>query len=368
MVKGAVDRDIAAVERVPKPQGAGHVASSASSISSASSASVVSTTEAGEAGGTVWAARGALLAMAAICGSNFPLVKILEENYAESSVAAVRFLLAFLPFALWTPCEVPVALAGAEIGLWCSAGYISQAIGLSQTSAGKGAFICALFMVVTPLASMFGLSGSTGGRTVGLRTWGALALCLMGTLVLEVGGGAPGDGLLAAGGGGALVNQGDLWCLGTAIGFGIMFARMEYHMERFSNCVMPLTAWQLLVLAASMLGWDAVTHNGDLLGSMQTFTAAVSPKECLWLLWMGLITTGGVLWGETKVMEFLPATEAGIIFSTEPIWASCFASLLLQESLGDVQKIGAGLIFLGCIATTLAGGHAPPHEPDSAAP
>jgi len=312
--------------------------------------------------GTVWAARFGLLAMAAVCGSNFPLVKILEESHDASSIAAARFLLACLPFVFWIPCELPVAMAGAEIGLWCSAGYVTQAIGLSQTSAGKGAFICALFMVVTPLASILGVSSSAGARSVGPRTVGALALCLLGTLVLELGGAAlPGQNELAA------MNQGDLWCLGTALGFGAMFVRMEYHMERFSGSVMQLTAWQLLVLAMAMLGWDATTHAGDLVGSMQAFSGSISSQELQWVLWMGFITTGGVLWGETKVMEFLPATEAGIIFSTEPIWASFFASVLLQEQLTMVQQVGAGLIFLGCLATTLAGDKQAPPQADAVA-
>ena len=113
-------------------------------------------------------------------------------------------------------------LPGLEIGAWCALGYVTQAIGLSQTSAAKGAFICSLFMVVTPLCN--GLMG----RGVAPQAWLAVAIALTGTACLE--GLLPGFGA-ATGATLDAFNWGDAWCFGTAIGFGAMFARMEHHME-----------------------------------------------------------------------------------------------------------------------------------------
>ena len=60
-------------------------------------------------------------------------------------------------------------------------------------------------------------------------------------------------------------------------------------------------------------------------------------------------------------MKSVPAAEAGIIFSTEPIWATGFASLLLGEALQGGQLAGAGLILAGCVLSVIKGegGHGP---------
>ena len=101
--------------------------------------------------------RVALLAMAAVCGTNFPLVKDLEEVHSESSVALVRFALAALPFLGSLQCPAPVRNAGLEIGAWCALGYITQAIGLHLTevrpsvrsfvrsSESEGGGLCVMF-------------------------------------------------------------------------------------------------------------------------------------------------------------------------------------------------------------------------------
>ena len=137
-----------------------------------------------------WAApRLALLAMAGTCGANFPLLHIAEAAAAPADVALVRFACALLPFV---PMLVQRAGSGEadrtmgpglEIGAWCALGYVTQAVGLSLTTPARafagpnptptqpharasptrmcprpgGAFICALFLVVTPLVN--GLQG-----------------------------------------------------------------------------------------------------------------------------------------------------------------------------------------------------------------
>ena len=52
------------------------------------------------------------------------------------------------------------------------------------------------------------------------------------------------------------VNSGDAWCFGAAVGFGVMFARMAYHMEELgAGEVVALTAWQMAALVAANLAW-----------------------------------------------------------------------------------------------------------------
>ena len=112
-------------------------------------------TEPEEEKGWEWAApRLSLLAMAGSCGTNFPLIHIVEESISPSQATFLRFTCATLPFlpllaqrlsALeWDLRADKTMLPGLEIGAWCALGYVTQAIGLAQTAPAKGAFICAL--------------------------------------------------------------------------------------------------------------------------------------------------------------------------------------------------------------------------------
>lgn len=117
----------------------------------------------------VWKARLLLLFSAALYGTNFSIVKELDEIIPVGVSSTLRFGLAafaMLPlllappsdefknnikntaskatYAFMEPSRLSVGLAGMEIGLWNSIGYISQAIGLRTTDAstvGDDSFI-----------------------------------------------------------------------------------------------------------------------------------------------------------------------------------------------------------------------------------
>ncbi len=108
----------------------------------------------------VWKARLLLLLSAALYGTNFSVVKSLDEIIPVGVSSTLRFGLAafaMLPwliaplsdefiiniesatkkttYAFMEPSRLSVGLAGMEIGLWNSIGYLSQAIGLRTTAA-----------------------------------------------------------------------------------------------------------------------------------------------------------------------------------------------------------------------------------------
>ena len=45
-----------------------------------------------------------------------------------------------------------------------------------------------------------------------------------------------------------------------------------------------------------------------------------------------------------------------VIFSTEPLFATGFAALLLHETVGVTDAAGAALIMSGCVLAVLQGG------------
>jgi hypothetical protein len=93
----------------------------------------------------VWKARLLLILAAALYGTNFSFVKVLGDVMPVSISAALRFGLASfitLPWLFQGPSKDSSStrgaiLAGFEVGIWNSIGYLSQALGLATTAAGK---------------------------------------------------------------------------------------------------------------------------------------------------------------------------------------------------------------------------------------
>ena len=71
------------------------------------------------------------------------------------------------------------------------------------------------------------------------------------------------------------------------------------------------------------------------------------------LLWTGIFTTALTSFGENVAMKELSAAESTVIYSTEPLWGTAFASLVLGESVGWNTFLGAILILSACLWSSL---------------
>jgi hypothetical protein len=239
----------------------------------------------------IWVARGILLLVAAIWGTNFPAVKYLEDlcfhppcNHFPSEAAFARFgIAALVSFPLLINQRKDVIMAGLECGFWITLGYVTQAIALSTISAGKCAFICSLTVVFVPLASSL-----LFGKAIKPANLAAAALALSGVGVLE--GFIDFDALLgihpalaadmsttaaavssssvetAAAFTGPLASlaqtlgicRGDIIALGQPIGFGYAFIQIEQYQEKFKdveNRVLTIAAAQCVSVGLLSMAW-----------------------------------------------------------------------------------------------------------------
>jgi len=278
------------------------------------------------------------LMFALFCSTNFTFIKVLEDGRSESAVQAVRFCAALLPFLPLLPkySNKQNIVSGVEIGLWCTLGYVSQAIGLPHTEASKGAFLVSLTMLVVPVVK------SLLGAKVPMQIWPAVALAMGGTGLL-----------LGVGDSGAdfALGFGELCCCVTAVGFGLMFVRMDEYAKEPGFDPIGCTIWQVVTLAVTMTVWLlATTGMGD--ASQEVLSLLSSGPDVLGILfWVSIITTAGVLYVETWAMERVDSTEAGVIFASEPVWATLFASVMLGERFGVKEGLGGCLIVLACLIT-----------------
>jgi len=309
----------------------------AAAIASAAAVSSKRSGKEASASDDAWFPRALIAFFALVCSTNFTLIKMLEDSHSEQTVAAVRFGIAALPFLPFVPryMDWTSIKSGVEIGLWCVLGYLAQAVGLHHTEASKGAFICSLAMVVVPVVKAF------CGEKILPQLWGAVLLAVSGTAMLVGMGDVTGP------------NSGDMICGLTALGFGLMFVRMDHYAKEKDFDVMGCTAWQVITLAVCMTAWLVCTTGPQ--GAAEDVISLLSggPEVLAVLAWVGIVTTAGVLYGETWAMEKIDGTEAGIIFASEPVWATLFASVVLGETFGATEMAGGACIILACLLTQL---------------
>lgn len=293
-------------------------------------------------------ARLLLLVAAALYGTNFSCVKMLgQTELPVGATSTLRFglaALATLPFLLpspaalargWKDPQVAAAVAGLEVGMWNSLGYIAQAVGLETTLASKSAFLCSLAVVTVPM-----LDALTGKMMLPRQIIGVL-LALGGVAILELGGLTD-----------LHLSSGDVASLVQPLAFGMGFWRMEAAMHRYPNQAMRSTAGQLMAIAIASAIYCSVTEPGAL--SMEHVQHWLSdPTIVMGLVWTGVITTALTVYMETVALETLSAAETTLIFSTEPLWGTAFAAAVMGEQLGVDDGLGALLIVSGCLFSNL---------------
>lgn len=87
-------------------------------------------------------------------------------------------------------------------------------------------------------------------------------------------------------------------------------------------------------------------------GTLQVpnFSAIIeSPVATAGILYTGLITTALALRIESVAFSKVPATDASLILTTEPLFAAGFGAVALRESFGTSDYIGAAFILRACV-------------------
>jgi len=328
-------------------------------------------------------ARLLLAAVAALYGTNYAAVKLLDDWVGMSSSAALlRFALATLitgPAMLLTARAEPRVLSastargGLLVGGLFALGYVVQAIALETSEASVQAFLLSLTVVVCPV-----LQTTLDGVVQPRRVWTASAVAVAGVALLEA------SHILGSDSAG--VTQGDVLGLLQPILFGAGFHFVEHCMAdsqqpaEGDECALPaptlamqqsdgcaplaastaalaITAYSMLATLVVAAGWglydaggDANTfaaHIGDALG-----TVSARPEVTLALVWCGVLTTAVCAYLEANVLSKISASDAMVVFATEPLWAAAFAWSVLGEVLGPSAYLGGSMIVLACILSS----------------
>ena len=271
-------------------------------------------------------AEGALVAIAAVWGLTFVMVQDAIEELPSMAFLAYRFIPAGLIVALifrrsLARLPAPGWRAGIVMGVFLTAGYIFQTVGLEYTSASNAGFITGLFVVLTPLFARV-VFGVRPGRTA----WAAALVSALGLLLLT--GGANGGSF-----------KGNALVFGCACAFAAHILVTDMAVRRFD--VAPLVAIQLTfcgvvcLVAAAVLG-DLEAPSGATVWSALLVTSLIASA-------LGFLV-------QSYAQQIISPARTALILAAEPAFAGFFGYLLAGDRLGLAGWTGAALILGAIVA------------------
>jgi drug/metabolite transporter (DMT)-like permease len=260
-----------------------------------------------------------LLAMTAVWGSTFVLIKDVVGRMPVADFLAVRFVIAAL--AMLVLFGRPVwrlgrrqAVRGLLLGVIYGFGQLLQTWGLSLIAPSVSGFATGMYVVFTPILALLLLRQHMAGVV-----WLAVLLSTAGLALLSLNG--------------VSVDLGVWLTLASAALYAlhiVLLGQWSRQGESFG-----LSAMQMVAIAAVCL--LATAPHGPTL----------PPDRSAWfaVLYMALVAGAGAMLMQTWAQSHLPAARAAIVMTTEPVFAAAFAVALGSDVLSWRMVVGGGLIL-----------------------
>ena len=261
-----------------------------------------------------------LLAMTAVWGSTFVLIKGVLDSMPVADFLAVRFVIAaMVMFALFHRHVARLGrrklLRGVALGVPYGVGQLLQTWGLALISPSVSGFVTGMYVVFTPILATILLRQRMSGIV-----WLAVGLATLGLALLSLNGFS--------------VNEGVWLTLLSALLYGMHIVALGQWSR--ADEAFGLSAVQMAVIALVCLLATA-GHGGPML----------PPDRNAWMavLYMALIAGAGAMLMQTWAQAHLPATRAAIVMTTEPVFAAGFAVALGSDVLTWRMLVGGGLVL-----------------------
>ena len=275
-------------------------------------------------------AEASLVAVCAVWGLTFVMVQDAVELIPVTTFLAYRFIPAAVLVAIifrrrLRSLGAQGVKAGCVMGVFLTAGYLFQTLGLERTTAANAGFITGLFVVLTPLLGAAFLRQRIAGSA-----WIAAAVSTVGLFLLS-GIGSGGSHLF-----------GDTLVFLCACSFSLHILVTDRAIE--SHHYGALLAVQLAVTGLVCL--VIATIGGEL----------VVPRSST--VWSALIVTSLFasalgFFVQTYAQRHASPARIALILASEPVFAGFFAYLLQGETLTAPAWLGAGLIMVAILVVEM---------------
>lgn len=286
------------------------------------------------------AARGNLLLIltAFIWGVAFVAQKEGGTAVGDFTFNGVRFLLGGGLLAVCLPlldkigltrrCATPESkkamwLGGVLCGIALWAASNLQQLGLATTSAGKGGFITALYIVLVPIFGLF------IKRRTNLFTWISVLLAMVGLYLLCMQGESG-------------INGGDLLVLGCAPIFAIQILLVDHFVPHTDgvrlSCIQFFTVGIL---------------NMPLMFIFEQPSLSAMVDGWLPILYAGLLSSGVAYTLQVVAQKHTHPTTASVLMSLESVFAVLAGLVLMGERLTAWEWCGCAVMFAAVILAQL---------------
>jgi drug/metabolite transporter (DMT)-like permease len=280
------------------------------------------------------AAELALVGIAAVWGATFVMVQDAVERLPVMAFLGYRFLPAALLVAVVFRRRLRALSragwrAGCVMGVFLTAGYVLQTLGLERTSASNTGFITGLFVVITPL-----IAALLFRERIGAGAWAAAVVSALGLYLLS---GTHG------------LNAGDGLVLLAAVAFSahiIATARSVGAHDPGALLAVQLGVCGLFCLVVAGIGGELSVPRGGSVWSALIVTALVASA-------LGFFV-------QTYAQRHAPPTRTALILASEPAFAGLFGWLAGGEHLSALAWTGAALIMAAIVAVELVPRLRPP--------
>ncbi|MFS3128963.1 DMT family transporter [Nocardioides sp. Bht2] len=260
----------------------------------------------------------ALLLVAAVWGSTFPISKDLLTRISVNDYLAVRFALAAFVLALLSPRALRrisrrQAWLGVQLGLIYGVAQWLQFAGLTQAAATVSAFLVSMYVVVTPL-----LAAVLYRLPVSRQTRVAVVVAASGVMVMSLRG----------------------WSFGTGEALTLLSSVLyAVHILTTGRLVRTGDAQVVTVIQMATIA---------VLSAVPTIPNGIEiPQGTDWIPMLYLALAAGALamfvqaWAQPR----MGVAQASVVMVTEPVWAALFAVVFWQEVLDVRTMIGAALVL-----------------------
>ena len=276
------------------------------------------------------------MGIAAIWGLTFVMVQDAIELLPTMTFLGYRFLPAALLVAVIFRRRLGTLSpagwkAGLVMGVFLTAGYILQTLGLEETTASNTGFITGLVVVITPVLGWAFLRD----RLPSIAWAGALASSA---------------GLyLLSGAGGDFTLRGDALVLLCAVAFAghiLVTARGVRDHDVGSLLVVQLGVCGIACLAFAGAAGDIEAPEGATVWSALIVTSLLASA-------LGFFV-------QSYAQQHAPPARTALILASEPAFAGLFGYLLAGDRLSAVSWAGAALILASIVAVELVPRLRPP--------
>ena len=218
-------------------------------------------------------------------------------------------------------------IGGICCGFFLTMAALFQQMGMVYTTAGKGGFITAMYILLVPVINWILFK-----RKSRPLVWIAVLMGIVGIYLLCVTEG------LKLGKGDALV----MVC-------PFFFAGHILCCDRFVQCANPveLSAVQFLTVTVLSTAMAFIFENP----SWQQVAAAVVP-----IVWLGVLSSGTGYTLQMIAQQYTDPTVASLLMSLEAVFAVLAGAVLLGERMTARELIGAAIMFAAIILVQIPAG------------